>query len=288
MTKPASEKPVHRKAAFAPYAVVWSMLGALGLGYLGVAIFMPSWLGDLKPAAGRADSQHADTEVAMTNLSVDVAGLHSSIAKLQLDVAAVKSDVQSQAGQTQLLGTQLSALEDKIRLGQTPVASAETTTAPAAESPPQDLDMAPASADAPAKTAAQPTKVINKAPAQGAPIVTGSVNSGTGGSQANKANGDVISFGAAIVKPAGKPIGVQIGSGPSVDGLRSSWNQLSDRSDKLKKLKARYTDSGDAVNPNFNLIAGPLKSKAEAARICKELAVQQVSCKVGEFKGEEL
>ncbi len=263
------------------------MLGALGLGYLGVAIFVPSWLGDLTPVAGRADSQRADTEVAMTNLSVDVAGLHSSIAKLQLDVAAVKSDVQSQAGQTQLLGTQLSALEDKIRLGQTPVASAvEQAAPPAAEATPQDLAVAPPATST--KPAAKSAKIINKAQPQSAQIVTGSVDSSTGASQATKASGDVISFGPAIVKPAGKPIGIQIGSGPSIDGLRSSWSQLADRSDKLKKLKARYTDSGDAVNPNFNLIAGPLKSRAEAARICKELAVQQVSCKVGEFKGEEL
>jgi hypothetical protein len=287
MTKPASEKPVHRKTSFSPYAIVWSMLGALGLGYLGVAIFVPSWLGDLTPVAGRADSQRADTEVAMTNLSVDVAGMHSSIAKLQLDVAAVKSDVQSQAGQTQLLGTQLSALEDKIRLGQTPVAAAvEPATPPAAEAAPQDLAVAPPATST--KPAAKSAKIINKAQPQSAQIVTGSVDSSTGASQATKASGEVISFGPAIVKPAGKPIGIQIGSGPSIDGLRSSWSQLADRSDKLKKLKARYTDSGDAVNPNFNLIAGPLKSRAEAARICKELAVQQVSCKVGEFKGEEL
>ena len=288
MTKPASEKPVRRKMGFTPYAVVWSMLGALGLGYLSVAIFVPSWLGDLTPVAGRGDSQRAETEATVTNLSVDVAGLHSSIAKLQNDVASVKADVQSQAGQTQLLGTQLSALEDKVRPEQTPVASATEPPSPlGAELATQNTAPTPGEAGS-AKPAAHPAKIINKAPPQTAPIVTGSVDSSTGTSQANKASGDVISFGPAIVKPAGKPIGIQIGSGPSIDGLRSSWSQLADRSDKLKKLKARYTDSGDAVNPNFNLIAGPLKSKAEAARICKELAVQQVSCKVGEFKGEAL
>lgn len=287
MTKPVSEKPGHRKASLSPYPIVWSMLGALALGYLGVALFVPSWLGELTPAGGRADSQRPDTEAAVTNLSVDVAGMHSSIAKFQLDLAAVKSDVQSQAGQTQLLGTQLSALEDKIRLGQTPIASAaEPATPPAAEAAPQGLAAAPPATST--KPATQSAKIINKAQPQSAQIVTGSVDSSTGASQASKASGDAISFGPAIVKPAGKPIGIQIGSGPSIDGLRSSWTQLADHSDKLKKLKARYTDSGDAVNPNFNLIAGPLKSKTEAAKICKELAAQQVSCKVGEFKGEEL
>ncbi len=121
MTKPASEKPVRGKPLFTSYTVIWSMLGVLGLSYLGVAIFEPAWLDDLTPASAR---NGALTEEAMLNHATDVAGLRSSMAKLQLDVASVKADVTSQASQTQLLGTQLSALEDKVRLGQTTISSA--------------------------------------------------------------------------------------------------------------------------------------------------------------------
>ena len=89
-------------------------------------------------------------------------------------------------------------------------------------------------------------------------------------------------------EPASKPIGIELAAASSVDGLRLSWSQITEHNDKLKKLTARYADNGDAANPGFNLIAGPVKSKAEAARICKELIAHYQTCKVGEFKGDAL
>jgi hypothetical protein len=289
MTKPASEKPVRGKPLFTSYTVIWSMLGVLGLSYLGVAIFEPAWLGDLTPASAR---NGALTEEAMLNLATDVAGLRSSMAKLQLDVASVKADVTSQAGQTQLLGTQLSALEDKVRLGQTTISSAAVPALSAAEQRKADTasTMSMGAMDADSEPVAKPgkgTKIINAGPAQPA-IVTGSVEPRAGTSKAKNSKDDVISFGPAVVKPTAKPIGIEIGSGPSVDGLRLSWSQLTEQNEKLKQLTARYADSGDAANPGFSLIAGPVKSKAEAIRICKDLISHYQTCRVGEFKGDEL
>jgi hypothetical protein len=291
MTKPASEKPVRGKPLFTSYTVIWSMLGVLGLSYLGVAIFEPAWLGDLTPASAR---NGALTEEAVLNLATDVAGLRSSIAKLQLDVASVKADVTSQASQTQLLGTQLSALEDKVRLGQTTISSAAVPALSAAERRTAETasTMSMGAMDADSEPVAKPgskgTEIINAGPAQQAPIVTGSVEPRAGTSKAKNSKDDVISFGPAVVKPTAKPIGIEIGSGPSVDGLRLSWSQLTEQNEKLKQLTARYADSGDAANPGFSLIAGPVKSKAEAIRICKDLISHYQTCKVGEFKGDEL
>ena len=123
MTKPASDKPVRRKAVFSPYAVLWSMLGTLGLRYLGVAVFEPGWLGDLHP--GRHTRRtHRRVGATVMKLASDVESIHSSMAKLELDVSSVKSDVTAQGQQTQVLGSQVTALEDKMRLAETPVASA--------------------------------------------------------------------------------------------------------------------------------------------------------------------
>jgi hypothetical protein len=263
-------------------------LGVLGLSYLGVALFEPAWLGDLTPVSVR---QSANTQNLVTGLSADVADLRSSVAKLQVDLASVKGDVTSQADQTRQLGTQLSALEDKVRLGQTTVASADAPpTAPDAAAL-AAASAAPAAATpqkVTAKPAVQPAKIINAAPAQPAPIVTGSVEPRGATAKAKAAQPDVISFGPAVVKAAPPAIGIEIASGPSVDGLRLSWSQISEHNDKLKKMQARYAENGDFQNPNFNLIAGPVKSKAEAARICKDLQAHYVTCKVSEFKGTEL
>jgi hypothetical protein len=284
MTKPASDKPVRRRAILTPYAVVWSMLGALGLGYLGVAIFEPNWLGDLTPADSRADRESAETEGVIMKLSADVDGLRSSMAKLQLDVASVRSDVAAQSRQSDMLGSQVTAIEDKMRASEPPVASAQ----PAA---PTATDVASAAPDA-TTAADEPQgpapKIINAAPKK-SDIVTGSVDKGAHATKSKSAKSDVISFGAPVVKRELKPIGIQIASDSSLDALRLSWLQISEhQGSKLKKLSARYTTNGDPANPSYSLIAGPVKSKAEANRICKDLKAQDTPCSIGDFTGNEL
>ena len=53
-------------------------------------------------------------------------------------------------------------------------------------------------------------------------------------------------------------------------------------------MQPRVTASGNAANPNFDLIAGPVKSRAEATKLCKALAAQNVPCKVGTYAGDTL
>jgi hypothetical protein len=272
---------------FSSYAALWSMLGAFGLSYLGVAIFEPSWLGDLTPSSAHAERERAETESAVMKLTADVDGIKSSMTKLQLDVSSVKSDVAAQGQQTQTLGSQLTALEDKIRLGQTPVAAA----APAGQTGTDDIALGAPEADAVQKPE---TRIINAAADKSHSIVTGSVDKRPEAAKAKSksagASDGTISFGPAVVKrAAAKPIGIEIASNSTVAGLRSSWSELAaQHHDKLSKLKARYTTNGDPVNPNFNLVAGPIRTKAEAERLCKDLQAQAVSCAVGDFTGNAL
>ena len=105
----------------------------------------------------------------------------------------------------------------------------------------------------------------------------------------------LTSFGTATVTPAKPeptgPIGLRISNGPSLDALRLSWSLLADRhSAQLRNMGARYAarvPEGDG-DPSFDLIAGPIKSKTEAARVCKALAAKNIPCKVGDFAGDAL
>ncbi|MGL4396404.1 MAG: SPOR domain-containing protein, partial [Hyphomicrobium sp.] len=100
---------------------------------------------------------------------------------------------------------------------------------------------------------------------------------------------DALDFGPAVVTEAPRPVGVQLSSGASVDSLRLSWSLLAERhGDTLQNMQARYVTNGDEVNPNYDLIAGPIKSKAEAARVCKALAAKNIPCKVSAFSGDAL
>lgn len=291
MIKPASDKPVRRKAA-TPYAVLWSMLGALGAGYLGVAIFAPDWLGELTP--GNTFAQTAKTEAAILKLAADVDGMRSSMTRLELDVASVKSDLGKQQDQTHTLGEQVTAIEDKMRLAEASAADAANGAEVSEAKPDAQAGTNAATETAEAAPQRPETRIINASPDSGHPIETGSVNTAPAKAKTKtkakeKVASNEIDFGPAVVKRESKPIGLQIATNSSIEGLRIDWIQLAaQHSARLNKFRPRYTTDGDPNHPNFQLVAGPVKSKAEAIRICKELNSASVSCKVGDFIGNAL
>lgn len=282
MTKSASDKPMRRNTGATPYAAIWFTLGGAGLGYLCVAFFAPHLL------PGFSGGRMSLGETQVMRVSSDVGDLKSSLNKLQADVESVKADVAAQANQTQQLSTQLAALDDKVHAAPMQASALVQSPPPPTPDVPDFGSGASQAQAADAPDAAPPTKVINaapQAPQVGAPIVTGSIN------KAAKTAGDTdaISFGPAVVKPAPKPVGIQIATDSSVDGLRITWSALvQTHAEQLGTLTAHYADLGTAANPSFGLIAGPIKSKADAKKICKELAAQSVSCKVSDFKGATL
>lgn len=311
--------PIHairKTPVFTPYVVIWSMFGMLSLGIITVLGLAPEWLEDLKPASFSAEPQSNEGQRAAARLAAEVSGMRDSIAQIQLDIAKVKTDVTLANTESKVLGAQIAGLEKRLSPAS---ASIEAALPEAAQTLPPPLPVsteakadsplaAPAAAPlavpassaepAPAPTAqpeppaagsARAPKLIN-ADTQLAPggLTIGSLETGSVGAAA-KASNQAISFGPAVVKPAPKPVGVQISSGASVDSLRLSWSLLADRhSDALKNLEPRYLATGNADNPVFDLLAGPIKSRAEAAKVCKALAAKNVPCKVGNFGGEAL
>ena len=99
-----------------------------------------------------------------------------------------------------------------------------------------------------------------------------------------------ILFGPAIVKPAPKPFAVQLASGPTLDAIRLSWSMLSEQhAAALGKLQPHFTSTGTpATGQIFDLIAGPVKSAADAKKLCKALATRGTDCKVAPYAGEAL
>ena len=303
--------PTLRKTPiFTPYVVIWTMFGVLSLGYLSILSLAPDWLDDLRPNAGMMDPQSNRGQRAAARLAADVGGLRDSVAQIQLDLAKVRTEVSAQSEREKSHEAQIAALEQKIDGPATATAAASVdaahppaapaavpatiatgerltlndfsavpsaiTTAPSAITTNGESQPAPAP---PPQASVQTPTVING----DKPLETGSV------APAKHASAGAISFGPAIVKPAAKILGLHISSGASIDSLRLSWSLLSERhADTLKAMQPRYAVTGDAANPNYDLVAGPVKSKAEAVKLCKALAAQNVPCKVGEFTGEAL
>ena len=99
-----------------------------------------------------------------------------------------------------------------------------------------------------------------------------------------------IAFGAPTVKAEPKPFAVQLASGTTIDSIRLSWSLLADQhSDALRNLQPRVTATGtEAAGQTFDLLAGPIKSAADAKKICKALAARGTDCRVAAFAGEGL
>lgn len=259
-------RPYRSAPIFTPYVVICTMFGALSLGYMSVAFTAPDWLDDLTPVRTQTAT---DSRATVPNADAELTELRDAVALLQADMTRVKTDVEANSELHRNFGAQLAALEQRL----VPAQASAQPPAPASPQSPKLIN-----ADGKAATALETGSVTTDAapdPAPNAPLPQVAASD--------------IKFGPAVVKPALKPLGIQISSGPTVDDLRVSWSLLSDNyGDDLKKLEPRYAANGDPANPNYDLVAGPLKSKAEAIKVCKALVAKSVPCKVTDFVGNAL
>ena len=251
------------------------------------------------------------------------AKLRAALAEFQSDVGRLRAGLEQRGADTSIIGS-LSALEERasIETG-IPLEKVVAATVPAPADPvpafmPGTGLAAASPLPAPVPAAAQPapvpqpietgslpelpqrvlspppTTVVFSIPA--APIPTpelaekiDSANA-ISNSQPESVAAAPITFGPAVVKPAAKPFAVQLGHGTSLDAIRLNWSLLAERNgDALGKLQPRYTatPAGDA-GEIFDLVAGPVKSAADAKKICKIMAARGIDCKVGPFGGNAL
>ena len=85
----------------------------------------------------------------------------------------------------------------------------------------------------------------------------------------------------------GRPVGLLVASGPSLDSIRLSWNVLSQNHGAvLSSLEPRILPTGDGSA--FQLIAGPFANDAEAQKACVSLKSRGVGCRSAEFAGAPL
>lgn len=280
MTRPTGA-PIRKSSGLTAYRVGWTIFGTLGAAYIAVALFMPDVLDEWTPAALASRSgTAAETQLAVTALSSDLSDLRAGVSQIKNDVTAVRIDVTRQGERASALEQRIAALEQNTRdkdLSSQAAPGSEPSAG--AVSPPADAPDTHAAAPPPAPV--QPVKVLNRdsGAKKKESLETGSV--------AKPKSDDAISFGPAVVKPTARPFGLKLMSGSSIDTLRLNWSLLSDQHGQtLSSLQPRFVTSGRPENPNYDLIAGPLKTKAAAIKACNDLVAQNVPCKVGAFEGD--
>lgn len=327
MTPDAGKPPTPaRSPLLSPYRAAWAVIGLMAAVYLTAVAVRPDLVSQLLPVYRSGDPEGNQGPRAASKTLAEVQSLRQSVSQVQLDVAKIKADLTGSQERGNAIATRVLALEEKLvaapltaysgaAKGAAPAAAApsppekgpaERQTAAASKGGAATLDasgfdrdsllaglqLETGSVASSAATAAEP-RVLNapRPPDAARGVAPATARAEPAKGTAEKETAAAISFGPAVVKPAPEPIGVRISNGPSLDALRLSWTLLSDRhAAQLRSLEARYVSRGTDADgsPSFDLVAGPVKSQAEAKRICKVLAAQNVPCQIGAFGGSSL
>ena len=102
------------------------------------------------------------------------------------------------------------------------------------------------------------------------------------------ATGPTVAPKAAEARPKGPPLGLWVGTGPSLDAVRLSWQLLQEgHKATLRSLEPRYVANGSDP-ASFQLIAGPIAVREDALKACERLRAQQQRCTVIPFGGQPL
>ena len=299
------------------YLALWAGLSCVGAAYIARVSQQSE---TLPQAAANVQATQAPTEA----VRIELKKLRQDAEAFQRELGQLRTDLQERGQHPGVLASVLAIEERMSATTGLPVAQLPTSNVAAVPSP--EIAPQPNVAALPTPQPSIELKPIALAPPflekLLQPIETGSLQAPTNAPTTTKMGGqlpkaipgstltpvtpvpaspdlamapvapepDAISFGPAIVKPAPKPYAVQLASGSSLDEMRNSWSQLTDQhAEALGKLSPHVVLSGsDQTLQTFDLIAGPVKTAADAKRICKALAARGTDCKIASFTGDAL
>jgi hypothetical protein len=295
-----------QRRTFTPYVMIWTLLASLSLAYLVILFTQP---GSVSKFMGGSTGVPEEEMRAIAAAAAEVPFLREGIQQARSDINELKDALTSQAGRDRELMSRIAALEARPQDAAKASEAAPTGTSavaralaekraerqaakpsgrlpqagkdePRANAPLTGTDDLPGAADraapvAPKAAAKKPApRPTDDVPEIG--LETGSVGSGATAP---------VTFGPAIVTPA-KTFGLQIGTGPSVDSLRTQWSTLAIiHSGSLGPFQPRYVSGADPAAGAYDLVVGPVATAGEANRLCKELTLKGTPCKVGDYAG---
>lgn len=264
------------------YAFAWIAAGLLSAGYVATIVRQPDAVGSIvmRPDAPTTNVGRIAQSVAKTEADVQV--LRQVVTALQGGLIDVKSRADAIDARERQLVERIGAVETRVE--QFAVASVAAPSDPKKGAAAAAVAVA-APPKAPATRAAVAPKVINQ-PEAATPkaIETASIPVPAAPAPAARAPAEPTVNAAAALADA--PKGVVVASGPSVDALRLSWSVLSDRHKAtFGKMEPRVVTTDGST---YQLVAGPLPSEAEAAKVCTGLKARGIACRPGEFRGDAL
>jgi len=285
----------------ASYVGMWLLLLSLSIAYLAGVALKPELLAEILPPTRIGAPESNEGQRSSARLA-EVDTLRQALERSDTELAAARIASENKpAPEPTVAVAEAGRIESPPAPPKSTAAQkADKGKAAAKQAAPHAETKSVQAAAAAMAVASGPSKIVNGQPADTASITTGSIPlPGTVMAPpspppaAPAATAPVPAFGPAVVTPAKQvpsaPHGVQLASGPSLDALRLSWVLLTERHGaSLKGLEPRYVSGGDASGPSFDLIAGPLQSADDAARVCSALKAKKVACAVSPYTGNAL
>jgi hypothetical protein len=268
------------------YLLTWGLFAVAALAYLAVLAWRPDML---FASAQRSLAAEPDPALRVaTQALADLGGVRRSVSEIQNDVGQLKEGLEQHDQTEKGLEQRLTVLEERVATLPTlltkPKASDKSSDKAQAQPRTQQAPRVIAAPEAGPAESASPAQ--SETPPAG--IVASSLPA-AGAAQSAPA----IEFGAAVVKQASTPtastlFAVQLGAGPSVNGLKARWKEITEKhGSALASLEARYVKPKTAGGP-YRLLAGPLSTKADAERVCTEMSASRRECFAATFIGEPL
>jgi hypothetical protein len=259
------QNPKPRRRILNSYTLIWVAVALVAIVYLSVLATHPDLLASA-PSESDVEKELARTKSEVSSVVAEVEPLKQSVGDIKTDVATLKIGLQEAADRDRQLLDKETALETSAAAPK-PMAQAVSPAAPATKAE-THKPAAVASAEAPAPVAA--ATPLKKAAQKGAaPLETGSI---------------APAKGAAAAKP--QPVGLLLGTGPTVDAVRLSWTILNDRhGDAVRDLHPRYVASGKGKDRVYALVAGPVASPQQASTLCRLMTDRGLPCEVSVYRG---
>ena len=286
------------------YLLTWGLLATGALTYLGSLAWQPELLATPPPRTlVTAAEPEPDPVMRTANKALaEIGTVQRSVGEIQRDVRQLKETVEQHETQGKVVRSRLTALEERTTAPEVPVAAAAPTPPPAANQKAAEkarkLDAAKANVKTaePRPTTRVITTIEGPKPANEvapAPIETGSIAQAPivfGNAVVTTAPASVVTTTSVAPPTPAAPsrYAVQLGAGPSLDALRLTWSLLAERHGAaLASLQPHFVAPRNAGGP-YRLVAGPLPNKAEADKVCVEMAVGRNGCFATTFIGEPL
>lgn len=256
----------------ASYLAIWALLASIALGYLALLAIRPDLASSLIVGPSESTPESNRGQRAMTKALAELSDVKKTLAKVEGEISALRQQMADGAKRSAELEARVLALEAARRAEATPIAAA------------------PAGAFQTTVAGTNANAAIETGTIAGAAVEAAVTDRGSKAPPLPVAKAAAMAAAAkSEPKEKGPPVALLVGTGPSVDALRLSWQLIQDTNGRLvKSLEPRYVESPTEPGA-FQLFAGPVESKEEAQRLCQRLKAKQVRCSVSaNFAGQPL